>query len=93
MTLVTLADACARLPELIALVAGGEQVVIVQNNVVLAELAPPPFQLPTPVEEVAKVARREQLIREWLGLRADAPVPRPGEMTHEEYIARYREAG
>jgi antitoxin (DNA-binding transcriptional repressor) of toxin-antitoxin stability system len=72
MTLVTLADACLRLPELIGLVAKGEHVVIVQNNVVLAELLPPRFQFLTPEEEAEEEAERrtkaeefERLIAQW----------------------------
>jgi len=59
MTLVTLADACLRLPELIALVAKGEQVVIVQNGVTLAALTPPPFAIRTPDE-----AERQRLVED-----------------------------
>ncbi|QJW95771.1 hypothetical protein [Frigoriglobus tundricola] len=54
MTLVTLAGACLRLPELIGLVAAGEHVVIVQNGTTLAALTPPPFTIPTPEEEAAR---------------------------------------
>jgi antitoxin (DNA-binding transcriptional repressor) of toxin-antitoxin stability system len=64
MTLVTLADACLRLPELIVRVAAGEQVVIVQNGVVLAHLAPAPFQFPTPEEEAERRRLAEQLERQ-----------------------------
>jgi antitoxin (DNA-binding transcriptional repressor) of toxin-antitoxin stability system len=64
MTLVTLADACLRLPELIARVAEGEQVVIVQNGIVLAALDPPPFQFSTPEEEAQRRAKAEEFFRE-----------------------------
>jgi len=43
--------------------------------------------------EEAVIARREQIIREWLGLRPDAPLPKPDAMSYDEYLARYREAG
>jgi antitoxin (DNA-binding transcriptional repressor) of toxin-antitoxin stability system len=64
MTLVTLADACLRLPELIGLVAKGEPVVIVQNGVVLAALGPPPFQLPAPGEEAERRAKILEFFRD-----------------------------
>ncbi len=64
MTLVTLADACLRLPELIGLVAAGEQVVIVQNGVTLAALTLPPFTIPTPEEEAARRAKILDSFRE-----------------------------
>jgi antitoxin (DNA-binding transcriptional repressor) of toxin-antitoxin stability system len=64
MTLVTLAEACLRLPELIALVAKGEQVVIVENNVVLAQIAPPPFQFPTPEDEAERRRLAQQFERD-----------------------------
>lgn len=62
MTLVTLADASLRLPELIALVAKGERVVIVRDNVALAALTPPPFQFRTPEEQAAEEAERQRLL-------------------------------
>jgi antitoxin (DNA-binding transcriptional repressor) of toxin-antitoxin stability system len=46
-----------------------------------------------PDNDTAIIARREDIIREWLGLRADAPVPKPDALTDDEYFARYREAG
>ncbi|MCI0699574.1 MAG: hypothetical protein L0241_00615 [Planctomycetia bacterium] len=68
MILVTLADACLRLPELVDLVAKGEQVVIVQNGVTLAALTLPPFTIPTLEEEAERRAKAEEfsrLIAKW----------------------------
>jgi antitoxin (DNA-binding transcriptional repressor) of toxin-antitoxin stability system len=44
-----------------------------------------------PEDETATIVRREQIIREWLRLRADAPIPKPDEMTCEEYLSMYQE--
>jgi len=98
MTLVTVAEARANLPELLRRAAAGEQIVITEDGKWLAALglAPPVetrgAQVPDE-EEAALIARREQLIREWLQLSPDAPVPKPDSMSHEEYLTRYREAG
>lgn len=64
MTLVTVAEARDRLPELIDLVAKGETVVIAQDGVVLAQLAPAPFQYPTPEEETERRRLMEQFERD-----------------------------
>lgn len=77
MMLVTLADACLRLPELIGLAASGESVVIVQNGVTLAALTPPPFTIPTPEEEVARRAKAEELERLIARWHAEDGVPYP----------------
>jgi hypothetical protein len=81
-------------------VAAGEQIVITEDGKWLAALTAPPvvvmpfaLSLRSPDEEEALVARREQIIREWLGLRPDAPLQKPDSMTHEEYLARYRKTG
>ncbi len=71
MTTVTLADACTRLPELIGMVAGGEQVVIVQNGMTVAALTPPPFVLRTPEEEAERQRRAEAFVRELQQWRKD----------------------
>lgn len=65
-TLVTLADACARLPELIELVAKGGYVVIVENGVTLAGLGPPPFDYPelTPEQEAERLAKALEGVRQ-----------------------------
>ncbi len=97
MTLVTIAEARENLPDLLRRAAAGEQIVIAEDGRWLAALG----KAPSPVEasvhsredEAAVIARREQLIREWLGLRTDAPVPKPDTMSHEEYVTRYRKAG
>lgn len=98
MTTVTLADAQANLAELLRRAAAGEQIVITDGETVVGSLGGPPVAM-TPYtwsrpaeEEAALIARREALVREWLGVRADAPVPRPEGMTHDEYLARYRKA-
>ncbi len=100
MTTVTVAEAREKLPELLKLAAAGEQIVITEDGRWLAALTAPPIVttpfaplLRSPDEEESLVARREQIIREWLGLRADAPVPKPDSMSHDEYLTRYREAG
>ena len=60
MTLVTLADACLRLPELIGLVATGEHVVITEDGKWLAMLGKAPALLrPVPDE-----AERQRLLEE-----------------------------
>jgi hypothetical protein len=66
MTMVTLADACARLPELIELVAKGGYVVIVENGVTLAGLGPPPFAYPelTPEQEAERLAKALEGLRQ-----------------------------
>ena len=46
--------------------------------------------LPPPEEDAALVERRNALVREWSGLRSDAPVPRPEGMEWEEYFAKYK---
>src|SRR5262245_36598528 len=100
MTTVTIAQARENLTELLQRAAAGEQIVITADGKWLATLSPPPMVLmpfvaatPSPEDEEAAVARREQLVREWLGLRPDAPVPKPDSMSHEEYVAQYRKAG
>ncbi len=83
MMLVTLADACLRLPELIGLVAKGEQVVIVQNGVTLAALTLPPFAIPTPEEEAERqrlLAEFERDIARW---HEEDGLPYPPEPAHE----------
>jgi antitoxin (DNA-binding transcriptional repressor) of toxin-antitoxin stability system len=92
MTTVTITEARENLPELLRRAAAGEQIVITDEGKWLAALAAPPPPPPTPGEEAAALARREQIVREWLRLRADAPLPKPEEMTHEEYFALYRES-
>jgi antitoxin (DNA-binding transcriptional repressor) of toxin-antitoxin stability system len=66
-TLVTLADACARLPELIELVAKGDHVLIVENGVTLAALGPPPFDYPelTPEQEAERLAKAMEGLRQY----------------------------
>jgi antitoxin (DNA-binding transcriptional repressor) of toxin-antitoxin stability system len=97
MTLVTIAEARENLPELLRRAAAGEQIVVTEDGKWLAALGAPPISVeasvPAPEDETTVIERREQLIREWLGLRADAPVPKPEAMPHEEYMTRYRKAG
>jgi antitoxin (DNA-binding transcriptional repressor) of toxin-antitoxin stability system len=92
MTTVTVAEARDNLPELLRRAAAGERIVITEGGKWLAALGVAPPMPPTPEEEMAALARREQIVREWLRLRADAPLPKPEEMTHEEYFALYRES-
>ncbi len=65
-TLVTLADACARLPELIEVVAKGGYVVIVENGVALAGLGSPPFIYPelTPEQEAERQTKALEGLRQ-----------------------------
>lgn len=97
MTLVTIAEARENLPELLRRVAAGEQIVITEGEKWLAALVPPPLASPlltwarSAEEEVARQARAESLVREWLKLRKDAPVPIPEGMSYEAYIEQYQE--
>ena len=100
MTTVTVAEARENLPDLLRRAAAGEQIVIAEGGKWLAALAAPPVVLmpfvPTPrspEDEEVLIARREQLVREWLGLRPDAPVPKPDSMSQDEYLTHYRKAG
>ena len=88
--IVTVAEAREHLPELIALVGDGNQVVISEAGKSVATLGRPPMFPTTPVEVEATRPAREATVREWMGLRDDAPVPRPEGMTMEEYLATYR---
>lgn len=93
MITVTLEEARNRLPELLNLTATGNRVVITDGEKWIGELTPPPPKLPIlppPEEDAALVERRNALIREWSGLRSDAPVPPPEGMGREEYLAKYR---
>jgi prevent-host-death family protein len=90
MYIVTVDEAREHLAELIAHVAAGETVVISDGGKAVAELIGPPGFPTTPEEVEATREKREGFIRECLGVRADAPLPIPGEMTTDEYMARYR---
>ena len=90
MTTVTIAEARDQLPDLLKRAAAGEQIEITDGGSVRAALAAPPVA--EDGDEAAAVARRERLIRDWLNLRSDAPLPKPDAMTHEEYYDRYRKA-
>lgn len=92
MTLVTVAEARDNLPDLLRRAAAGEQIVITEDGQWLAALGKPPAPPPTTEEIAAQHARAEEFVRKWLGLRKDAPLPRPDGMTHEEYMEKYREA-
>ncbi len=98
MTTVTVAEARENLPDLLRRAAAGEQIVITEGGKWLAALgAPPPAGVPlfsfvrSPEEEAARQARAESLVREWLKLRDDAPVPKPEGMSYEAYIEQYQE--
>jgi prevent-host-death family protein len=91
--IVTVAEAREHLAELITRVVGGDRVVIAESGKSVAQLIGPPMFPTTPEEIETTREKREATIREWLGLREDAPVPRPDDMTWEEYFDKYRARG
>ena len=84
MTLVTIAEAREKLPELLRRVAAGEQIVITEDGKWLATLGKAPPPPPTAEEIAAQQARAEAFVREWLaratteGLAASEPVSKAG---------------
>ncbi|VTT98011.1 : PhdYeFM_antitox [Gemmataceae bacterium] len=79
MTTVTTQEARDRLPELLALVAAGEEVVIAENGKWVAALAAPPEQPPTPEEEAEILERVSEAIKATVRMWVEegAPIP-PG---------------
>jgi len=61
--IVTVAEAQARLPELIARIAAGDQVVIAEGGKSVARLAGPPMFPTTPEEYAAGEAAHTELMR------------------------------
>jgi len=88
--IVSMSEAHARLPELIGRIALGHQVVIAECGRWVASLTAPPPMPPTPEEEAALLEKRKAIVREWSGLRTDAPVPPPEGMGMDEYLAKYQ---
>lgn len=88
--IVTVAEAREHLPELIARVAAGDQVVIAENGKSVATLGRPPMFPTTPEEVETTRPAREAFVRRNLRLRDDAPLPIPEGMATEEFLAKYR---
>jgi antitoxin (DNA-binding transcriptional repressor) of toxin-antitoxin stability system len=62
---VTMQEACQQLPQLLILIANGEQVIIAENGKWLATLAAPPPSSDGAVERVAAQSRAELHVRQW----------------------------
>jgi antitoxin (DNA-binding transcriptional repressor) of toxin-antitoxin stability system len=77
MTTVTPQEARDRLPELLALVAAGEEVVIAENGKWVAALAAPPPMPPTPEEEAEIRGRVEDAVRAMVQAWVDEGRPIP----------------